>query len=206
MLCGCECLSGSLRFPDDTHDRIGRNCESWRIATMQMDDLKQQLQREAAKRVSAEQQVAELKQEVKRLQAENMQSTMSASAALQRMDQQSRSLQAEVGKINRVLQAEIAELVRRKGIQVTALQAQVSALQVGGLAAHLIQCMPDRKGTTDPTRPLLCRSYSCCCIPGNIVSIIHAPHLHQGLLCRSSGAGTSVPYPALLLVHHAGRE
>ena len=135
------------------HNRRGRNCESRRTAAMQMDDLKQQLQREAAKRVAAEQQVAELTQQVKRLQAENMQSAVSALAALQHMDQKSRSQQAEVSKINRSLQAETAELVRRKGLEFTALQEQANALQVGGLSA----CMPER-ASKSPTRPLLSKA------------------------------------------------
>ena len=122
------------------HDRRGRKCKSQRIAAMQMEDLRQQVQWEAAKRAAAEQQAAELKQQVERLQAENVQGAMSAIAALQHMDQQSRSQQAEVGKINRSLQAEVAEL-KRQGTEVTALKEQRSALQVGGLTAHLRQCM-----------------------------------------------------------------
>ena len=122
-------------------DRRGRTCKSWRTAAMQMDNLKQQLQREATGRASAEQQVAERKQQVERLQAKNMQSAVSALAALQHMDQKSKNLQAEVGKLKGSLQAEIAELVRRKGTEVAALQEQMAVLRVGGLIAHLVQCM-----------------------------------------------------------------
>ena len=138
---GASFLSDTLKCSDDMHDRRGRNRESRRTTMIQMEDLQRQLQQEAAKRVTAEQQVAELKQQVKRLQAENMQSAMSALAALQHMDQKSKNLQAEVAKINRSLQVEIAELVRRKGTEVAALQEQMAVLRVRGLIAHLVQCM-----------------------------------------------------------------
>ena len=135
---GVSYLSDTLRSFNDMHNRKRRNCESRRTAAMQMDDLKQQLQREATRRASAEQQAAKLKQEVERLQAENMQSAVSALAALQHTDQKSRSLQAEVGKVKGSLQAEITELARRKGAEVAALQQQMATLRVGGLIAHLI--------------------------------------------------------------------
>ena len=141
MVCGCVIPFRHSEIFNGMHDRKSRNCESRRTAAMQMDDLKQQLQREVTGRASAEQQVAELKQQVKRLQAETMQSAMSALAALQHTDQKSRSLQAEVGKIKGSLQAEIVELVRRKGTEVAALQEQMAVLRVGGLIAHLVQCM-----------------------------------------------------------------
>ena len=132
------CLSDTLKCSDDMHDRWGRNRESRRTTMMQMEDLQRQLQQEAAKRVAAEQQAAKLKQQVERLQAENMQSAVSALAALQHMDQKSKNMQAEVGEIKGSLQAEIAEVVRRKGTEVAALQEQMAVLRVGGFLTHLL--------------------------------------------------------------------
>ena len=137
--------------------------------THERADLKQQLQQEAAKRAAAEQQVAELKQQVERLQA-------------------------EVGNVGRTLLPETAELVTGKGTEVTAPQGEMTELGVGGLTAHLVQCRHAGKMSQKNTRPLLCRSYSRCCIPGTLCE--HQP-------CPAPAQGAALPvHPGILLLPH----